>query len=198
MEIDPQTYERSMYRTLSGVVIPRPIGWISSTAPDGTDNLAPYSFFNVVSISPPIVMFAAGDRANSPDDMSDTTRNARATEEFVVNLVTRPFAEPVNESSASLPPDRSEFDHADLERAPSTRVGPPRVAGVDAAFECELHEAQSVGSHTVVMGEVVYAHLDEGILTDGKVDVREVDAVGRLAGSYYDAVESRFRMERPD
>lgn len=198
MEIDPQTYERSMYRTLSGVVVPRPIGWISSKTPDGTDNLAPYSFFNVISVTPPVVMFAAGDRPNSPDDMSDTTRNVRATGEFVVNLVTRPFAEAMNESSATLPPDQSEFDHADLERAPSTRVDPPRVAGVDAAFECELHEASSVGSHTVVMGEVVYAHLDEAILTDGKVDVREVDAIGRLAGSYYDSVESQFRMERPD
>lgn len=198
MEIDPQTHDRSMYRTMTGTVVPRPIGWISSTGEDGTDNLAPYSFFNVVSVSPPIVMFAAGDRPDSPDEMSDTTRNARATGEFVVNLVTRPLAEAMNESSASLPPDRSEFDHAGLERAPSTRVDPPRVDGADVSFECELHEAQSVGSHTVVMGEVVYIHLDEEILTDdGKVDVREFDAVGRLAGSYYDAVESRFRMERP-
>jgi len=199
MEIDPQKHDRSMYRTMTGTVVPRPIGWISSIAEDGTDNLAPYSFFNVVSVAPPIVMFAAGNRSHKPDGMSDTTRNARATGEFVVNLATRPFAEAMSESSASLPPDRSEFDHAGLERAASTRIDPPRVAGVDAAFECELHEAQSVGSHTVVMGEVVYVHLDDGVLTDdGKVDVREVDAVGRLAGNYYDAVESRFRMERPD
>jgi flavin reductase (DIM6/NTAB) family NADH-FMN oxidoreductase RutF len=199
MQIDPQTHDRSMYRTMTGTVVPRPIGWVSSTAEDGTDNLAPYSFFNVVSVAPPTVMFAAGDRPDSSDGMSDTTRNARATGEFVVNLVTHQFAEAMNESSAILPPDRSEFDHASLERAPSIRVDPPRVAGVDVAFECELHETQSVGSHTVVMGEVVYVHLDDGILNDeGKVDVREVDAVGRLAGSYYDTVQSRFRMERPD
>jgi flavin reductase (DIM6/NTAB) family NADH-FMN oxidoreductase RutF len=196
MEIDPATDDESMYRTLTGTVIPRPIGWIATTSPEGIDNLAPYSFFNVVSTEPPIVMFAPGDR---PDGLTDSARNAEATEEFVVNVVTQKFAEAMNETSATLASENSEFEFADLGRVRSTRVEPPRVEGIAAAYECELHDIQRVGSGHVVTGEVVYAHLDDAVLDDeGKVDVEKVDAVGRLAGSHYDAVESRFRMERPD
>jgi len=185
-----------MYRTLTSTVAPRPIGWIATTGPSGVDNLAPYSFFNVVSVDPPTLMFAPGVRA---DGLTDTARNVRETEEFVVNVVTRPFAEAMNETSASIPDDESEFDHAGLERAASEEVRPPRVAGVEVAYECELRETQRVGSHHVVMGEVVYAHLDDDLLTPaGKVDVERLDVVGRLAGSFYDAVENRFRMPRPD
>jgi len=196
MELDPATDDGSMYRTLTGTVVPRPIGWISTRSPDGVDNLAPYSFFNVVSTSPPIVMFAPGLR---PDGLTDTARNVEQTEEFVINVVTREFAEAMNETSATLASDESEFDHANLERAPSTKVRPPRVKGVDVAYECTLHAMERVGGSHIVMGEIVYAHLDDAILDEeGKVDVGALDVVGRLAGNYYDATESRFRMERPE
>lgn len=196
MELDPATHDGSLYRTLTGTVIPRPVGWISTTSPDGVDNLAPYSFFNVVSVTPPIVMFAPGLR---PDGLTDTARNVESTGEFVVNVVTRPFARSMNATSATLASDDSEFDHADLDRAPSTRVRPPRVEGIAVAYECTLHAMERVGGSHVVMGEVIYVHLDDAILdSDGDVDVREVDAVGRLAGSFYATVDDRFRMERPD
>ena len=196
MELDPTTHDRSMYRTLSSTVVPRPIGWIATTSADGVDNLAPYSFFNVVCVSPPVLMFAPGVR---PDGLTDTARNVRDTEEFVVNIVTHPFAEAMNATSASLASDESEFDHADLERASSTKVRPPRVAGIEVAYECELYDVLEIGSNHLVMGEVVYAHVDDALLDgEGKVDVERLDIVGRLAGSFYDSIESRFRMERPD
>jgi flavin reductase (DIM6/NTAB) family NADH-FMN oxidoreductase RutF len=196
MELDPATYDGSLYRTLTGTVIPRPIGWISTTSPDGIDNLAPYSFFNVVSVEPPTVMFAPGPR---PDGLTDTAANIEKTEEFVVNVVTEEFTAAMNETSATLARGESEFDHADLGRTASTRIEPPRVEGITVAYECELKAMRRVGSAHVLTGEVVHAHLDDAILdSEGKVDVGEVDAVGRLAGSHYDAVESRFRMERPD
>jgi len=198
MEIDPETHGRSMYRTLTSTVIPRPIGWVSTTAPDGTDNLAPYSFFNVACPDPPIVMFSSGDRADRPEELTDTARNARATGEFVVNVVTDRFAAAMNETSATLDPGESEFDHAGLDRAESTAVAPPRVAGIDAAYECTLHDLQRVGTNSLVLGEVVSAHIDDDILTeDGKVEVGRVDATGRLAGNWYATTEDRFRMERP-
>ena len=199
MELDPRTHERSMYRTLTGTVVPRPIGWVSTTGPEGVDNLAPYSFFTVASVDPPVLLFSAADRSDRPEGLSDTARNARETGEFVLNVVTEPFAEAMTETSATLPPGDSEFDHAGLERAASTAVEPPRVAGVEAAYECRLYDTVEVGSNTLVLGEVVYAHLSDGILTDeGKVDVDEVAAVGRLAGSGYCYTRERFRMERPD
>jgi flavin reductase (DIM6/NTAB) family NADH-FMN oxidoreductase RutF len=105
----------------------------------------------------------------------------------------------MNETSATLDPSESEFDHAGLERAASTVVTPPRVAGVAAAMECELDEIHRVGRHELVLGEVVRFHLDDRLLTDGnRVDVTGVDAVGRLASNWYDRVESRFEMERPE
>jgi flavin reductase (DIM6/NTAB) family NADH-FMN oxidoreductase RutF len=196
MKIDPDTYERSLYRTLTGAVVPRPIGWISTTSEDGVDNLAPFSYFNVVSVDPSVVMFAPVD--SGPGELKDTARNVLDTEEFVHNVVTREFAEAMNETSASLPPDESEFDHADVEREPAERVTPPRVAGAKIAFECALYDAIDIGISTLVLGEIQLVHVAEEVTTDGKVDVRKVDAVGRLAGNYYASTEDRLRMERPD
>jgi flavin reductase (DIM6/NTAB) family NADH-FMN oxidoreductase RutF len=195
MELDPSTHDRSMYRTMTGLVVPRPIAWVSTTGTDDVDNLAPYSFFNVVNIDPPMVMFAPATRA---DGLTDTAANVRDTEEFVVNLVTHEFAEAMNETSASLPSTESEFDHAALERAPSTRVTPPRVAGVAGSFECRLHDVTDLGSNSLVVGEVVYVHVRDDVTTDGKVDTTKLDVVGRLAGNYYDSITDRFAMERPD
>jgi flavin reductase (DIM6/NTAB) family NADH-FMN oxidoreductase RutF len=197
MEVDPG--DGSLYRTLSSLVTPRPIGWVSTTDPDGVDNLAPFSFFNVACVSPPTLQFAPGKRRGRPAGLTDSQRNAEATGEFVVNVVTREFVDAMNETSATLAPGESEFDHAGLERAASTKVTPPRVAGVVAAFECEHRETVDLGSNALVLGEVVHVHVDDRVVNGvGKVDVAEVDTVGRLAGSWYDRVESRFRMERPD
>ena len=197
MRVDPRERD-SLYRILAGAVIPRPIAWVSSLSSEGIENLAPYSFFNVVSTSPPVVMFAPADRSDRPDGLSDSARNARDTGEFVVNVVTEPLAEAMNETSATLPPGESEFDHANLERAPSKEVAPPRVAAAEVAFECERYEFIEVGSNAMVLGEVVSVYLDDGVTTDGELDVRKVDAVGRLAGSYYCRTGDRFRMERPE
>jgi flavin reductase (DIM6/NTAB) family NADH-FMN oxidoreductase RutF len=197
VHIDPAERD-SLYRTLAGAVIPRPIAWVSSLSPEGNENLAPYSFFNVVSTSPPVVMFAPANRSGRPDELSDSARNARQTGEFVVSVVTESLAAAMNETSATLAPDESEFDHADLDRAASTAVAPPRVAAADVAFECELYEFIEVGSNAMVLGEVVSVYLDESVTTDGKLDVRTLDAVGRLSGSYYCRTGDRFRMKRPD
>ena len=184
----------SMYRTLAAAVVPRPIAWVSTTSADGTDNLAPFSFFNVVSIAPPVVMFAPVDDA---DGLKDTPRNVLDTEEFVVNVVTMDLAESMNATSATLPAEESEFDHADLERADSVRVDPPGVAAADVAFECELYDFVDVGSSSMVLGEVVYVHAADDVTVDGKPDVEEIDAVGRLSGSLYSTTRERFAMERP-
>ncbi|MFC4356442.1 flavin reductase family protein [Halobium salinum] len=187
--------EFGAYRLLAGSVVPRPIAWVSTRSPDGVDNLAPYSFFNVVAYDPPVVMFAP---VGVGDDLKDSPRNAIETEEFVVNVVTRDLAEAMNETSATLPHGESEFDHAGLDRAESVAVDPPRVAAAKVAFECELYETLEVGTSTMVLGEVVYAHVADETTTDGKLDVEKLDAVGRLSGSLYATTRERFALERPD
>ncbi|MHC3438360.1 flavin reductase family protein [Natrialbaceae archaeon A-gly3] len=194
VQIDVDDHPRSLYRVLSSVVVPRPIAWVSTRDPEGVDNLAPYSFFTVASVDPPIVLFAPVD---GPDGLKDTPRNVRETDEFVVNLVTEDLAEAMNETSATLPASESEFDHADLARAESAVVEPPRVAGARVALECTLHDLVDVGGSTLVLGEVRYVHLAEDVTTDGKVDIEKVDAVGRLAGSQYARTRERFSLERP-
>ncbi|ELZ14846.1 Flavin reductase like domain protein [Natrinema thermotolerans DSM 11552] len=194
LEIDAADHDGSLYRILSSAVVPRPIAWVSTTSEDGVDNLAPYSFFTVASVDPPVLLFAPVDGA---DGLKDTPRNARDTGEFVVNLVTADLAEAMNETSATLSADESEFDHAGLERAASSAVDVPRVADAAVTFECSLHDLVDVGGSTLVLGEVRHVHLKESVTTDGKIDVDEIDALGRLAGSRYARTGDRFSLERP-
>lgn len=183
----------SAYRLLSTAVTPRPIGWVSTTSPDGVDNLAPYSFFTVVAIDPPVVMFAPVGST----ELKDTPRNVRETEQFVVNVVTRDLVEQMNATSATFPPGESEFDHVDIERAASVVVDPPRVAAAKIALECDLYEWVDVGGSVLILGEVVHTHVDESVLTDGQVDIESLDTVGRLSGSQYASTAERFSIDRP-
>ena len=194
LEIDAGDHDGSLYRVLSSAVVPRPIAWVSTRSEDGVDNLAPYSFFTVALVDPPVLLFASVDGA---DGLKDTPRNARDTGEFVVNIVTDGLEEAMNETSATLPADESEFDRAGIERADSRVVDAPRVAEAEIAFECTLHDLVDVGGSTLVLGDVEYVHLDESVTTDGTIDVNEVEAVGRLAGSLYARTVERFSLERP-
>ena len=183
----------SAYRLLSTAITPRPVGWISTTSTDGVDNLAPYSFCNVVAVDPPVVMFAPVGR----DDLKNTPQNVADTEEFVLNTVTHDIVEEMNATSATLPADESEFDHVGIDRAESVVVNPPRVAAASVALECELYDWIEVGDSVLILGEVVHAHVDEAVLTDDKIDIDALDTVGRLAGNYYATTQDRFELERP-
>lgn len=188
MEVDPDGAD-GMHRLVTSIVSPRPIGWISTTSDDGGDNLAPFSYFNAVSTSPPAVMFSA--TTPEGEGLKDTPRNVLSGGEFVVNLVTEEFATAMYRTSERLEFGESEFDHAELERAPSRTVSPPRVAGAMACLECTLYHLLTVYEHTVVIGSVEWIHVDDSITTDGKIDMRKMDVVGRLGGPFYTDVSPR-------
>lgn len=182
MDVDPDGEDRSsLYRLLTTLVVPRPIGWISTVDESGAPNLAPYSAFNYVNYEPPIVMFSAGDADGG--GLKDTPSNILATEEFVLNLVAESLGEQMDATSASV--EGNEFDRAGLERRPSSLVEPPRVADAPAAMECTLHSSVRFGDHTVIFGEIVRVHVAEELLVNGKIDARKVRAIGRLGGPYY-------------
>lgn len=180
MELDPQEEPGSVYRTLSSLVVPRPIGWISTVDDNGTDNLAPFSYFNAVGNHPPTVMFSAGNRDGQP---KDTPQNALDTGEFVTNLVTENLVPAMDKTSESV--DISEFDSGDIERAPAETVAPPRVANALAHLECEVVDSIQAGGNTVVFGEITFIHVDESLVTDDNVDAQEINAVGRFGGPFY-------------
>lgn len=128
MELDPATLPyQSIYKIMTGSVLPRPIGWISTIDMDGRPNLAPFSFFNAVCSNPPTVLFVLSVRG-SDGKAKDTLNNVRATKEFVVNLVTDELFQAMNASSIEAPADFNEFDYAGVTLASSVSVKPPRVA----------------------------------------------------------------------
>ncbi len=184
------------------LVVPRPIGWISTLDRDGVANLAPYSFFNAVSTNPHVVMFCPGARRAS-DPHKDSRRNAEETGEFVVNIVTEALREQMNLTSADFAPDVDEMARAGLEPLPSRRVKAPRVAGSPIHFECVylqtvvLPSDDPVTAAAIVLGQVVGIHIDEAVMTDGIVDISKFRPIARLGYMDYTVVDNVFTMLRP-
>ena len=184
------------------LIVPRPIGWISTVSRDGVLNLAPYSFFNGVSTGPAIVMFAPGG-AREGAALKDSRRNAEETGEFVVNLATEALKDEMNASSADVGPEVDEFALAGLEMLPSERVRPPRVKGAPAHLECtylktiELPCDDPASTNAIVLGEVVGVHIDESVITDGFVDIGKIRPLARLGYMDYTVVDNVFTMLRP-
>ncbi|SNR26163.1 flavin reductase family protein [Halorubrum vacuolatum] len=170
-------------RIIKTAVAPRPIAWVSTVSDDGVENLAPFSSYNYVSSSPPVLVFNCSTKPDG--ELKDTPRNALDTGEFVVNVVTEDLIEAMDLTATTLPADESEFDHAGIEHAPSDVVTPPRVAAAAVSMECTLYDSLSVYDRTMVLGEVVRYHVAEDALTDGKLDSRNLPVVGRLGGPYY-------------
>lgn len=176
--------DRRIYRTLSTTVVPRPIGWISTCNSDGEDNLAPFSFFTVSCVDPPMIQFTHGTRANG--SLKDTAHNIHETEEFVHNVVTEETVEMMHQSSSTLPSDESEFDVYGIERASSEIVSPPRVAASPISFECTLQQTLELGTHTVFIGKIEFIHCEDSVTTaTGELDIEKLDAVGRLTAGRY-------------
>ena len=195
---EPAAGHRLPHDPLNAIVAPRPIGWISTLASDGRRNLAPYSFFNLVNYSPPLIAF-------SSMGWKDTVANIEATGEFVWNLATRPLAEAMNATSAAT--DGDEFALAGLDAAPSRIVRPPRVAASPVAFECrltqliELETKEGRGlDQWLVIGEAVGIHIDQGLLDDGIYQTARARPITRGGGpaDYFEIGEDAlFRMRRP-
>lgn len=190
-----------MNRIILGTVVPRPIAWVSTMSKDGQPNLAPFSFFNAVCYNPPTLLFCPGVRGVD-GGRKDTYYNIKATEEFVINIVTEDLAEVMNISATDLPSEINEFELAGLTPAPSSKVKPPRVAESPVNFECKLQQIidigdGSIGSGWVIIGEVVHVHVaDEVMLPDYKIDIHALKPIGRLSGPQYTRVRDVFEMKR--
>ncbi len=197
----PEEGHRLPHSPLNAIVAPRPIGWISTIGKDGTRNLAPYSFFNLINYDPPLVAFASSG-------WKDTVANIEASGEFVWNLATRAQAEAMNASSASVEPGVDEFALAKLGTLPSSIVAPPRVAGSPVHFECKMTQLIRLEDRHGdepdqwrVIGEAVGIHIDPAMLEDGVYQTARPVPITRGGGpADYFAItqDALFKMKRPD
>lgn len=198
MHYDPRHESHGLpHDPFYSLVVPRPIGWISSVSEKGIVNLAPYSFFNAVASDPPIVMFSSSDR-------KDSLNNIEKTGEFVCNLATWDLKEAMNQTSGRYPSDISEPEIAGLEMAPSFVVKPPRVKHSPVALECCYLQSVALktgdgkpAKGTVVFGEVVQIYIDDQVLTNGQIDLKKIRPIARLGYMDYAVVDTIFAMKRP-
>jgi flavin reductase (DIM6/NTAB) family NADH-FMN oxidoreductase RutF len=183
-----------------GLIVPRPIAFVSSLSPDGVRNLAPFSFFTGISANPPVICFSPMIRG-SDGHRKDTLCNIEATGEFVVHVVSEDFADKMNTTSAEFPPEVDEFEVSGLTPVPSDLVKPPRVAEAKIAMECKLHQIVHVSPKplggSLVMGEVLRFHVADSLFTDYKIDPDLLHAIGRMGGPTYVRTTDRFDMLRP-
>ena len=184
---------------ITSLVVPRPIGWISTWDASGRANLAPYSFFNAISASPMLVAVSIGQRKGA---LKDTLLNVRSHGDFCVNVVTEPLLEAMNTTSAEVGPEVDEFELAGLARAASDRVNAPYVAECPAVFECELSQEVDLGEspNVLVIGEVVGVRLSDSLsMADGTmtVDSGALRAVGRMSGAEYMLPRGMKILPRP-
>lgn len=189
------------YHFLTSAVAPRPIAWVTSVGrtggAGGAVNCAPFSYYQAVCSDPPMLMLSLSDRHGGGP--KDTLRNIEATGEFVVHAATAGHAQDVVRTAAPHPSHVSEVEEAGLETVPSRVVRPPRLAASPVAMECRLVETRRFGDRlpvTVVFGEVVHFHADDGVLDDrGNVRPGAVAFLARLGGHHYTAVRETFEVE---
>jgi flavin reductase (DIM6/NTAB) family NADH-FMN oxidoreductase RutF len=184
------------------LIVPRPIGWVSSIDSQGRVNLAPFSFFNAVAEDPPMVVFAPNG-LKAEGLLKDSRRNIEETGEFVCNLATWDLREHMNATSMGYPAGTDEMQAAGLTPAPSRLVRPPRVAEAPIHLECRLWRIITLPSpdpkvpNDLVVGEVVGIHIDDALIKDGRVDIVAAKPIARLGYSEYACVDTKFRMRRP-
>jgi flavin reductase (DIM6/NTAB) family NADH-FMN oxidoreductase RutF len=172
------------YKLLVGAVQPRPIAWVSTIDEEGIANLAPFSFFTVASRSPATILFSLTEKESG--SIKDTLRNLRRTGDFVVNIPSFRHLGAVGATSAPVAPEVDEFELAGLTALPSVKVQSPRLAETALSLECRLSQQVELGADTVVFGEVLWAHVAEGVMDERvRVDNDVLQPLGRLAGPWF-------------
>jgi flavin reductase (DIM6/NTAB) family NADH-FMN oxidoreductase RutF len=172
------------YKLITGIVVPRPIAWVTTLSPHGVVNLAPFSFFTCVSPKPPLLAISFGRSAGV---YKDTARNILAGEEYVIHIADFPHLEALHLSSTEYPPEVSEVEATGLATLPSDEVKVPRLRDAPVAMECRFRSCIEFGRtrNRLIVGEVVVFHLRDGLVRDGKVATSDLDPIARLGGPTY-------------
>lgn len=198
--VDPAHEEaQNIYKLMIGVIVPRPIAFVSSLSADGVRNLAPFSFFTAISANPPVICFSP--MRNSRSAAKDTLRNIEATREFTVNIVSEDFAVQMNQCSGEYGPEVDEFAVSGLTPVASDLVQPARVGESQASMECRLIQIVEISTKplggSLIIGEVLRFHIAETACHDFRVDPDQLRAIGRMGGPTYTRTADRFDLQRP-
>lgn len=185
MRLDPSDMvAERVYRLITGVVVPRPIAWVTSLSAAGVLNLAPFSAFTFVSPKPPMLAISVGRKAGV---YKDTAHNILETKEYVIHIADAPLMDAVHESSVEHPAEVSEVEHLNLETAPSECIKVPRLTAPPVAMECRFQQCFEFGEarSRLIVGEVVMFHIRDGLLDNGKIETEALDPIARIAGPRY-------------
>ncbi|MHA6325755.1 flavin reductase family protein [Roseivivax sp. CAU 1753] len=187
------------HNPFNAVVTPRPIGWISTRGADGSENLAPYSFFNAVAYEPPQVMFASTSAKPDRGDTKDSVANIRDTGVFCVNIVEYAMRDVMNRTSGPWDKDTDEFTLAGIDRAECDTIACSRVAAAPANLECKLTQIVQLpgAANFAVFGEVTGVHLRDDCLVDGEFDVLRYNPLTRMGYRDYSVIREKFALKRP-
>lgn len=201
--IDPtKVSQPEFHSVLLTAVAPRPICFASTVDKDGNVNLSPFSFFNVFSSDPPIMIFSPA-RSGRDNSLKHTHENVLEVPEVVINIVNYPMVEQMSLSSTSYGKGVNEFQKAGFTEVPSERVRPPRVAESPVSFECSVQEvielANTPGAGNLILAKVELVHVDDAYFTDGVLDTEKLDLVGRMGGNWYIRAikDSLFEIPKP-
>ncbi len=197
MFYEPQNGHGLPHNPLKAIVTPRPIGWIGTRSGEGALNLAPYSFFNVICDTPPLVMFCS-------TGYKDSVAFVEETREFTANMVGAHLKVQMNATAVDAPRGVSEFDYAGLTAAPSQMIKAPRVQEAYASLECKAVDIRELSGLDgkpadtyMVIGEVVGIHIDEHVLVDGRIDITRSQPVSRLGYMDFATTDQVYEMFRP-
>ena len=195
ISIDFEALEnKSQYKLLIGSVVPRPIAFVTSLSDNLVLNGAPFSYFGVVSSEPPLLSVSIRKEGVEP---KDTLRNILQKKQFVIHIVSKNYLEQVNQSSFSYPQEVSEIDVTKLTKVKSHKIDVDGVKEAKIRFECTLENAIDLPGSVLVIGRVVYAHFDEDVYQNGKIDIQALQPISRLAGNKYGTIGEIIELDKP-
>lgn len=189
--LDPREMPAAdIYKIMTGIVVPRPIAWVTTKSRQGVVNLAPFSSFTFVSHSPPMLAIGVDTKPDG-SGLKDTARNILETQEFVVHIADRSLLPPLHASAEEYPTEISEIEVLGLRTLPASRIGTPRLADAPVAVECRLHRCIELGTGPtrLFIGEVQCFHVRDSLLAAGKIDTALLDPISRLAGPHYATID---------
>ncbi len=202
ISLDPMALsERDNYTFLTGTIIPRPIAIVTSISNEGIVNIAPFSYFTIVSANPPMIAVSVQRKHGR---MKDTSQNILDSREFVVHITDENNIEDANRTAAELPPNISELEVSNFTLTESETIRVPGITNAKVRMECTLAKAIPLGGQVadeascdLIIGNVTRYHIDESIYENGRIDAKGLRPISRLAGHEYMKMGEQFVLERP-